>query len=83
MGSGSQSIQGQDIIPLEVWQKFQDVFAKYLPGWQTSGAYNYATMASTPLGAVQLNTLLHSGQHRWINQALIHLLVASRRHGND
>lgn len=73
----SQGLQGQDIIPIQVWQDFKKIFDSYLPGWQTSGAYNYKATASVPLAALQLDTLVHSGQHPWINKALGRLLSAA------
>jgi hypothetical protein len=66
----SQGIQGQDIIPLEIWNRFKPLFEQYLPGYKPNAIYNFAAAPSTQLASVQLNKLLHSGSHPWINDAI-------------
>lgn len=71
---GSQGVQAHDIIPLQVYKRFKDDFIDFLPGWSTAGEYNYKASPSTQIAARQMNSLLHSGSHPWINKTLITLL---------
>ena len=69
--AGSQSLQAHDGIPREILriEAFADMFEMYLPGWAVNGEYNYRISASTQKGTIQLQQIMHSGQHPWINAA--------------
>lgn len=70
----SQSIQAHDGIPNAVARDFRGLLERYLPDWSVDGEYNYRASASTQRAAVQLETIMHSGSHPWINDALNNLL---------
>lgn len=74
MGLSSQGIQGHDIVPQQIGEDYSDLFRDSLPGWALDREYNYTAAASTQRAALQLETLLHSGPHKWINDALESML---------
>ncbi len=71
------SLQGHDLVPrgiLKAGSETGDLFATYLPGYSVNGAYNFVVTGDNPAAALQLNKLLHSGSHPWLNDALTDLL---------
>ena len=71
------SLQGHDLVPREILVKYEltaNIFAKYLPGYSVNGAYNFVVTGDNPAAALQLNKLVHSGEHDWLNEALKDLL---------
>lgn len=66
-------LQGHDLIPRELFREdliTADIFEKYLPGHSVNGAYNFVAAADNPTASLQLDTLLHSGSHSWLNDSL-------------
>jgi hypothetical protein len=78
---GSESIQAHDNVPRQIAKLFAEEFADFLPGWDVKGEYNYAARTSTQLGSLQINKLMHSGPHAWINDALFKLLDGAEFRG--
>lgn len=74
MAGSSEGMQGHDIVPKEIARNFGRLFADFLPGWAVAREYNYTAAASTQRAALQLETLLHSGSHSWINDNLTKML---------
>ena len=75
--ASSEGIQGHDTIPQQIAERFKVIFRDHLPGWTKNGVYNFQATASTQLAAGQLGTLLQSGSHPWINNALDSMLRGS------
>jgi hypothetical protein len=74
------SLQGHDLVPREILVTNREtaaLFRKYLPGYSVDGVYNFVVTGDNPAAALQLNKLVHSGEHKWLNDALKELLEAS------
>lgn len=71
------SLQGHDLVPREILDLKNPtglLFEKYLPGYSVNGTYNFVVTGDNPAAALQLNKLVHSGEHEWLNKALKDLL---------
>jgi hypothetical protein len=66
-------IQGLDTLPAQIFRDFKPIFDDLLPGWAITGEYNLQPGASTQRGAAQLQLLMQSGNHKWINDAVAEL----------
>ena len=65
-----QRIQGHDIIPKALFRPLGGVIQNWLPGWSGSVVYNFDARASSQMAAAQLDILLHSGPHKWLNDSM-------------
>ncbi|MEM6478740.1 MAG: hypothetical protein AAF647_06810, partial [Pseudomonadota bacterium] len=69
--ANSSNVQAHDLFPREFHNgAFGSALKMVLPGLSFNAEYNYSLSGSTQLSSLQLDTLLHSGSHPWINRAI-------------
>ena len=70
-------IVGMDTIPVEIHTTDPDtgaLFKRFLPGWEGAGEYNFRAGTSSQRAAAQLEVLMQSGPHPYINNQIKVLL---------
>ena len=79
-------IVGMDTIPVEIHTTDPDtgaLFKRFLPGWEGAGEYNFRAGTSSQRAAAQLEVLMQSGPHPYINNQIRALLKGAEFAGLD